>query len=118
MNSYHIMIVLWFCSQVQKASNQRPISAEPYQVLPPITPEYNDDLDPEQEQALELQEAMNDLDNFDESHQLTYRVQGKEPVDESALNLDWNPNWYLHFISVKIYSMCLYCFLTYLFSNA
>lgn len=75
-------------SQVQKASSQRPITAEPLQILPPIPSEYNDDIDPEHEYMIELAEAMVDLDSFDDKHHLTYRVPGKQPVNEHALKLN------------------------------
>lgn len=72
--------------QAQTSAKQRSVNVEPYIVLPPITSEYNDDLDPALEAELEAQQALTDINRFDEA--LTYRIQGKEPVNEHSIILD------------------------------
>lgn len=72
---------------MQDSAKQRSVKVEPYIVLPPITPEYNDDLDPALEAELEAQQTISDINQFDEC--LTYRIQGKEPINENSIVLDW-----------------------------
>lgn len=72
--------------QMQDSAKQKSVKMEPYLVLPPITPEYNDDIDPVMEAELEAQRAINDINQFDEV--LDHKSQGKEPVNEKSIVLD------------------------------
>ncbi|KAF6029283.1 hypothetical protein EB796_012402 [Bugula neritina] len=73
--------------EIQLASHQKSIKgSDMLPVLPPITSEYNDDLDPMEEEIKEAVEAARDIELFEK--QISTRPQRKEPVDEHALVLD------------------------------
>ncbi|XP_067946679.1 cilia- and flagella-associated protein HOATZ-like [Watersipora subatra] len=68
------------------AKQQTIIAAEPLQVLPPIPSEYNDDLDPAEEELREAFEAFDDIERFEK--QLETKPKCKQPVDETAISLE------------------------------
>lgn len=62
------------------------MKTDQFVILPPISPEYDDDLDPQLQEESEVKEAMGDIELFEQ--QLSVRRLGKQPVDENSIVLD------------------------------